>query len=329
MPPTGKKCRRQEAEEEVTESENGEGEQAMAASEDTTISFMIQMKQQMDSMAEQMRELRQEREAERAQATREESEDGDSEEHQEGEETITAQTLRQDVRAMERAASRIAQFRDMDTDDYDGTNICRGNSNGKKSGSIMVAADHVKQRIDWPHMHVKRVTNGKRAGVPYKELKIDEFVYGFLAMLKSHKTKWDKELMLDILQDLMQDSMDFAWENARGFYEMLGLDVENGDKSWDDTQTVMKMRLLHSRTVYPERKDTKEVKKNSPGKGATGNLRCCALYQKKACEQNRDHHPFSHTCMYCAKATGMAYRHPEEDCFRKSLEEAKNSKKRE
>ena len=325
MPPTGKKCRRQDAEEEETDIEVEEAEQETTTNEDTTLSLMLQMKQQMDSMAEQMQEIQQEREASKSQATREESEAGESETRQEGEELITAQSLRQDVRAMERAASRIAQFRDLDTDDYDTTSNGRRNPNGKKSGSIMVAADNVKLSIDWPHMHVKRVTNGTRAGVAYKELRIEEFVYGFLAMLKSPKTKWDKDLMLDLLQDLMQDSMDFAWENARGFYEMLGVDVENGDKRWDDTNTVMKMRILHSRTVYPEKKETKETKKN----GASKTTKCCALYQKKACEQNRDHHPFSHACMYCAKATGMAYRHPEEDCFRKSLEEAKNSKKRE
>ena len=319
LPPTGKKCRRQE-EEEVEEE---------AAGPEDVWPLLRQMKKQMDSMQKSIDDGKKKR----VNVVEEEELDSEEEEGElqavGGTDVITPATLRSDVRAMERAASRIAQFRELDLDDDDEDTISRGRNNGKKSGSVMVASDNVKKRIDWPHMHVQRMVHGKRENVPYKELKIDEFVYGFLVMLKQPKGKWDKDVMLDILCILMQDSMDFSWDNARSFYENLGLDVESGTKKWQDSGAIMDKRLIQSRTVYPKKEEEKEAKKNNNKKTTNGNLRCCALYQRRACEQNRDHHPFSHACAYCAKSTGMAYRHPEEDCFRKSIEDAKNSKKRE
>ena len=328
MPPTGKKCNRLQDEPEIAE-EDVMSEQGEAEEEDPVMAMCMRMEQRMEMMEQNFLKMQESRTREEGSETQRSTTEGNGEQQSGDGDTVNARTLREDVRAMERAANRIAQFREMDLEDADDTTNGRTTSNGKKSGSLMVAADNVKKRIDWPHMHVKRLSGGDRVGVPFKQLRIEEFVFGFLAMLKAKKANWDKELMLDILQALMEDTMDFSWENARGYYGMLGVDVENGDKSWDDTEAVNKMRLVHSRTVYPEKKENKDNKKNNNNKPMAGNLRCCALYQKKACEQNRDHHPFSHACAYCAKSTGIAYRHPEDDCFRKSIEEAKNGKKRE
>ena len=129
---------------------------------------------------------------------------------------------------MQLAAQRIAQLGIDDDDPDERYTITKTKSNGKKSGSLRVAADVVQEAIDWPHLYITRVMDGARVGVPYKELRIQEFVYGFLEMLDNPKGKWDKEVMLNILKMLMQDAMDFPWGNARAFYELLGVDVENG-----------------------------------------------------------------------------------------------------
>ena len=244
--------------------------------------------------------------------------------------TITPESLRSDVKAMQRAAQRIASYRMDDEDDFeeDEDNSDGTRKNGKKSGSLRLAADKVKRDIDWPHLHINRVVAGKRVPVAYKELRIEEFVFGFLEMLDSERRKWDRDLMLNILKMCMQDAMDFSWENARAFYRLVGVDVESGVRGWTDTDGIRDLRMLHSRIVYPEAKENKEIKKGQSNK-VPANSKCCALYQKKACEQHRDHHPFTHACAFCARITGMLYRHPEEDCFRKSIDEAKNSKKRE
>ena len=343
-PPTGKKCRWQETEheEDDNESEDMAEMEAEGGETDPMMHLMLQMKQQMDGMEQNMRqqmdgieermrkvETGGDSESVRARPVR----DADNENEVDGEhsaalDVITPATLRNDVRAMQRAAQRIAQI---GTDDLDDDDLGYGGrrNNGKKSGSLLTKADNIKTRIDWPHMYVNRVNGGATVAVGYKELKVEEFVLGYLMMLDARKDKWDKEVMLEILKMLMQDTVDFAWENALNFYKMIGLDVEAGVRRWDDTEAISRLRLVHSRTVYPEKKDNKEAKKPTGQKTTPQNLRCCALYQRRACEHNRDHMPFSHACSYCAKSTGMAYRHPEEDCFRKTLDDSKNSKKRE
>ena len=243
---------------------------------------------------------------------------------------ISPKTLRRDVRAMRKAAERIARYQDSDSDDEDRDELKGTKKKGKKSGSVMKAADDVETRIDWPHMYVQRVEAGQRTGVDYKQLRIDEFVYGFIAMLKAKKCRWDKELMIDILQMLMQDSMDFAWENARSFYELVGIDVEKGVRKWTDADGIRDMRLLHSRTHLTDKpKEVPVIKKNNGGRATSAATKCCALYQRHSCEHNRDHPPFSHGCVYCQRVTGMFFRHPEADCYRKAHEESKNGVKRE
>ena len=134
--------------------------------------------------------------------------------------------------------------------------------------------------------------------------------------------------MLRILDMLMQDAMDFSWENARNFYEQLGLDVENGDIRWGDSEAVNLMRMTYSRTVFPEKKEEKQASKNQQ-KSAPAGMKCCAAYQTRSCENSRDHTPFTHACSYCFKNSSILARHAEQDCFKKNAAESKNGKKRE
>ena len=47
------------------------------------------------------------------------------------------------------------------------------------------------------------------------------------------------------------------------------------------------------------------------------------------CENNRDHQPYTHACAYFNKSKSLMCRHPEEYCYRKSNDAAKNVKPRE
>ena len=338
FPPTGKKCQRLAIEVEEPDMD----EQASSSGETDMLPLLLQIQQQMQSMNDNMNQKMQTMEermrtmevaGQDSGASGHQGDQSDDEErdvdNESREGAMAPAALRNDMRAMQRAAQRIAQFNEDEIDMEDGTLAGRTKTPGKKSGTLLVAEDNVRKRIDWPHMYVQRAVAGKRSGVPYKELRIDEFVYGFLMMLKSPRGNWNKEVMLDILLMLMEDSMEFCWENARGFYGLLGIDVESGTKKWTDHETIWKMRMMQSRTVFGEKKEAKETKKGANVRPSGQNLKCCALYQKRACEQSLDHHPFTHACSYCARTTGVSYRHPEEDCFRKAIDESKNSKKRE
>ena len=101
--------------------------------------------------------------------------------------SATPQTLRDDARLMSQATNRLARLQMDDSEDEDLYGKRDSRRNGKKSGSLMTAAETVERRIDWPQLYVHCVTAGRRKPVAYANLKIEEFVFRFLAMIDSPK----------------------------------------------------------------------------------------------------------------------------------------------
>ena len=126
----------------------------------------------------------------------------------------------------------------------------------------------------------------------------------------------------------MQDTIDFSRTSALGFYEHLGLAVEYGELEWNDREAVRDARVTHPKTVSPEKQEKKETTTNSP-KPKAALTRCCAPFQRKECQINRDHNPLMHACAYCFKTVAGVFRHAEADCARKTADEAKNGARRE
>ena len=249
-----------------------------------------------------------------------------------GAESATPDSLRKNLRIMMQAAGRLAQIEGEEADDEDNQYLPR--TKGKKSGSLRKATDSVKYTIDWPHMHVRRMTNGKRRTLAFTELTVEEFVYGFLTMLANTECKMDKDTMIELLRILMQDAMDYSWANAMNFYDTIAQEVEAGTLKWDDSVTIEKYRMQYSRAVFPmikegkEGKEAKETTRPQPKQAPPG-MQCCAPFQKRECEQVRDHAPYTHACTYCFKSCSLLCRHAENDCIRKLADQSKNSKKRE
>ena len=69
--------------------------------------------------------------------------------------------------------------------------------------------------------------------------------------------------MLDLLEMLMQDTMDYSWIKERNFYETLGIDVEMGEMKWSDDTKIAQHRANYSRAVFPEKKEAKEAEKTT------------------------------------------------------------------
>ena len=247
-------------------------------------------------------------------------------EHGATSERATPDSLRQDMHTMAKAAERLAQLRadDYDIDD-DTTDLQRPRHQGRKSGSLMLSSDIVRKRVDWPHMHVQRMVAGRQTCIAYADLKVEEFVFGFLCMIKAPHTTMVKGEMYPLLEMIMQDTVDFSWANARGFYEMLGRAVEKGTLKWSDTDIIYQKRMTYSRTVFPDTPKPKETPKTT-NRVAAPNTRPCAAFQKRSCEHQRDHTPFSHICAYCHKSANMAFRHSESECYKRMSDETKNGK---
>ena len=193
---------------------------------------------------------------------------------------VTPDSLRRNVQIMARAAERLAQFGASQIATSEGLDFDFGRGRGKKSGSQLLASDAIQARIDWPHFCAKRMSAGRRKPVHYCDLKPEEFAHGFLGMLNGPKSKFDRELMLQLLENLMQDACDFGWENARDFYEMLGVDVERGQLSWDEVDTIHNLRMAYCRTVFPDKQGAKEGQRGQSCSALPGK-RCCASYQRK------------------------------------------------
>ena len=350
-PPTGKHC---------PERRNIEGAQAQAQAQAAergpeVMTVLMEVKRQMEDMQKEMKDMRQEREqlseipsplvpSISVQSTPQADEvDQDTRSTGAVAKTNTAhsraflsdsdsepaspETLRRDRRLMREATRRLGRLtlREFEADEQNGESNAK--TTGKRSGSVMTATDKVVHTVDWPHMYIRRIIGGKRKGVSFADLAIDEFVYGFLTMLEAPKNAGTMDFrgMIRLLKNLMQDSMEFSWANARGFYEHIGLDVEYGIMQWADEQVIHEKRMTYARTIFPARKDVKEQQKPAllP---APPNTKCCAPYQRKACEHDRDHHPFVHACAYCHRTKTAICRHPEEECYRKTNDATKNGR---
>ena len=239
--------------------------------------------------------------------------------------SATPQSLRDDARLMRQAVEPLQGICLTEDDDDQGFEITRTKAQGKRSGSHMLAADSVKKTIDWPHFYIRRVTAGKRKSVPYAELRVEEFVYGFLTMLLNQKRPLDKEMMIEMLRTMKQDTMEFSWSNVRNFHDLVALDVEGGVLQWDNTDRIREMRMTYALTIFPDGKPAIEPAKQ-PTRNPPTNVKCCAPYQKRECEHPRDHPPFTHACAYCHRTHNTVCRHTEKDCFKKMAEESKNAK---
>ena len=225
----------------------------------------------------------------------------------------TPGSLRLNIQLMALAAGRIAQLRGDDREDEDELVLPRTKAQGKKSGSLLVATDNVKHTIDWPHMHVRRIVNGRRKNLNYSELRVEEFVFGFLTMLENPISKMDSSIMIPLLRMLMQDAMDYSWANALNFYDTLGVKVEHGALQWHDTELIREYIMTYSRAVFPEKKEEKKEGGKTQPRQAPPGTRLCAAFQKHTCELNRDHATFTHACAYCWRTCNLLGKHPEND----------------
>ena len=99
-------------------------------------------------------------------------------------ERASPESLRRDTVIMRQASRRLARLRQEDWKEGEDVQMPGARLTSKKSGWVMTVADIVIKRINWPHFYIKRISDATRKGVVFKELKVKEFVFGFLCMLE-------------------------------------------------------------------------------------------------------------------------------------------------
>ena len=299
----------------------------------TVLAAIMELKAHVTSIDDKVQQMDDERRAERAVAESvEEQTDYQGNQQQEEEEATedeaTPNSLRRDMRLMAGAAEKLSRLSTDDSDGEEEGTVRRSRKKGRKSGSLRLASDVVRQQIDWPHLYIRRLVEGRRKPVAFSDIRLEEFALGYLVTLEAPGCKMDYKRMIDLLKMVLQDTMDFSWANAVGFYEQVALEVEEGTMKWEDTEKIKDMRVTHSGTVLPQKKEQKETVKVGARSNQQSN-RCCALYQKRACEHQRDHPPFLHAFSYCYRTCNAVFRHTEGECQQKIADEAKNGKRRE
>ena len=288
-PPTGKQCKLRENDKE-----------APAELPRNIVTLLTDISGKVTDITDRVRTIENERREEKARHSNNNTTNSpEILEVQEGLVTSTSpQTLREDARLMRQAANRLAHLQLDDSDDEDFGVFRNSRYHGKKSGAEMTATDKVEKRIDWPHWYVRRLVGGKRKPLTFSELRIEEFVFGFLDMLDSPKCKWDYRMMTQILKHMMRDTMDFSCTNARSFYEMAGLEIEKGGIDWTDKETIRDLCMQYARAVMQPKVETKEPQR-ATHQPAPIDTKTCPAYQKGTCEHDKDHPPLTHACNYC------------------------------
>ena len=127
---------------------------------------------------------------------------------------------------------------------------------------------------------------------------------------KNHSTR---ERMLTYLGDLMEDTTDFSWQNAKGSHAVLLCDMERGNLTWHDTDRIDRIRRPHA-----QRHTTRQNYSRNSDVGRKPWF--CKAFQAGTCNYNKDHDQNGklqrHICAHCL-SNGKTLNHAEKDCFAK------------
>ena len=126
----------------------------------------------------------------------------------------TANTVRANRATMQAVSERLAEW-GLQDQDWQGPdqNFPLWRVGTKKSGAIIKGTDSVKHIIDWPHFYIRQ---GPRRTMPtFEDLTSTEFALGFLRMIRDPTSKLDLQRMLDVLSEILEDTIDFGWKSNK------------------------------------------------------------------------------------------------------------------
>ena len=232
---------------------------------------------------------------------------------------VNVNSLRMNADIINRASARLAELGVTESMVNESVgNVHVADNKGRKSGAVSKATDRIVKSTDWPHYHI--VGGIDMTPSSYEELSLGEFVLGFIRMLQDVDSVYDKDLMLEVLRDILEDSVDFSWQNAKAFFRSTALQVEQGKLKWSDYEVIQKRRFIQCR-VNKSTNNAMVVPKKSTKQLSQGSS-CCAAFQTGVCDKRFDHAPFVHACSYCWANKGILVKHREIDCHTLANKEA-------
>ena len=100
---------------------------------------------------------------------------------------------------------------------------------------------------------------------------------GFIRMLQDVYSVYDKNLMLEVLRDVLEDKVGFSWQNAKAFFRSTALEVERGKLKWIDSAIIQKCRFIQCR-INKSTDDTNMVPIKSTKQLPQGSSRCADFH---------------------------------------------------
>ena len=218
--------------------------------------------------------------------------------------------LRRDYELGREVNRRLAEL-ELDDDDEDAAKQPTHRTRGKKSGAARTVQDSVLKDIDWPHFHI--YTPPGTEPMTFLRLSVQEFTYGFMQMIDRPDARFDRQVMWNLLKDVMEDATEYPWANVLNFFLVVGSNIENDRLRWTDTDEIQKLRIKHSQKHEIVQKKAQQQAPEKPT--------YCGPYQKGQCPEKGDHAGVRHICAYCLRVNAGQYPHPETNCRRKGVPE--------
>ena len=175
--------------------------------------------------------------------------------------------------------------------------------NSLKSVRFRSADTQVSHYVAWPQEFV--YVGPSRKTVQYDDLTSEQFILGYLRIIQRQNSD-TKNIMLNHLTNLLQSTLDFSFEIARGAHAVILQEIERGTLTWQDTEDIERTRSLY----------TTKITSADSFKGSSDTKRVvCAHYNAGKCRQQNDHRKdnilFRHICTYCYRVAKKTYSHPE------------------
>ena len=140
-----------------------------------------------------------------------------------------------------------------------------------------------------------------------------------------------RENMIEYLVDLLQDAVDYSWPVTKGAHFVLVHRIIDGLASWENLQSVQKIRERFSKPntnfsqnySHVHASDSKFDKKQEPKP-----VPCYKFNKRSGCSELQDHvHAnllLRHVCQTCHQATGAFEKHTKMSCPRNAQLSSKN-----
>ena len=118
--------------------------------------------------------------------------------------------------------------------------------------------------------------------------------------------------MLQYLGDLMEDTTEFSWLNAKASHAVLLCEMERGMVRWSDTMRIHRICHAHAQ------KHQVSTRQNWGKSQETRKPWFCKNFQNGACSFTKDHNLggkiHRHICAFCL-SQGRISNHAEKDCL--------------